>query len=310
MNDRATVLPPHARHPRELGHGGQRPVDGVRQHGRRLRHRRRLHPQPVDRRERVLRRVPDQRPGRGRGRRHPHAAAPDRSPARRRSKSDAAVDGRGDAGGLRAAARRSRPSSRRHYRDMQDIEFTVEQGKLYMLQTRNGKRTAKAALKVAVDMAREGLITSEEAVLRVEPASLDQLLHPTLDPKAPARGDRHGPAGLARRGRRARSCSPPTRPRSAARAGEAVILVRDETSPRTSTACTPPRHPHRARRHDQPRRGGRPRHGPALRLRRRRAAASTPRPATMSRARHDGARPATSSPSTAPPARSCWARCR
>ncbi|MFI4965076.1 MAG: pyruvate, phosphate dikinase [Caulobacterales bacterium] len=69
-----------------------------------------------------------------------------------------------------------------HYRDMQDIEFTVEKGRLYMLQTRNGKRTAKAALKVAVDLASEGLITREEAVMRVEPASLDQLLHPTIDP--------------------------------------------------------------------------------------------------------------------------------
>jgi pyruvate,orthophosphate dikinase len=72
----------------------------------------------------------------------------------------------------------------RHYRDMQDIEFTVQQGKLWMLQTRSGKRTAKAALKIAVDMADEGLITSEEAVLRVDAQALDQLLHPTLDPKA------------------------------------------------------------------------------------------------------------------------------
>ena len=71
-----------------------------------------------------------------------------------------------------------------HYRDMQDIEFTVQQGKLWMLQTRSGKRTAKAALKMAVDMAHEGLITEEEAVARVDPAALDQLLHPTLDPKA------------------------------------------------------------------------------------------------------------------------------
>lgn len=72
----------------------------------------------------------------------------------------------------------------RHYRDMQDIEFTVERGKLWMLQTRNGKRTAKAALKIAVDMAHDGLISEEEAVLRVDPMALDQLLHPTLDPEA------------------------------------------------------------------------------------------------------------------------------
>ncbi len=71
-----------------------------------------------------------------------------------------------------------------HYRDMQDLEFTVERGKLWMLQTRGGKRTAKAALKIAVDMASEGLISKEEAVLRIDPASLDQLLHPTIDPKA------------------------------------------------------------------------------------------------------------------------------
>jgi pyruvate,orthophosphate dikinase len=72
----------------------------------------------------------------------------------------------------------------RHYRDMQDLEFTVEQGKLWMLQTRAGKRTAKAALRIAVELANEGLITRSEAVARVEPAALDQLLHPTIDPDA------------------------------------------------------------------------------------------------------------------------------
>ena len=72
----------------------------------------------------------------------------------------------------------------KHYRDMQDIEFTVQQGKLYMLQTRTGKRTAAAALKIAVDMVGEGLIDRKDAVKRIEPSSLDQLLHPTLDPKA------------------------------------------------------------------------------------------------------------------------------
>ncbi|MCO6392134.1 pyruvate, phosphate dikinase [Aliihoeflea aestuarii] len=71
-----------------------------------------------------------------------------------------------------------------HYRDMQDLEFTIERGKLWMLQTRSGKRTAKAALKIAVDMAGEKLISREEAVKRIDPASLDQLLHPTIDPKA------------------------------------------------------------------------------------------------------------------------------
>lgn len=72
----------------------------------------------------------------------------------------------------------------KHYRDMQDLEFTIERGKLWMLQTRSGKRTAKAALKIAVDMARDKLISKEEAVARIDPASLDQLLHPTIDPEA------------------------------------------------------------------------------------------------------------------------------
>jgi pyruvate,orthophosphate dikinase len=70
----------------------------------------------------------------------------------------------------------------KHYRDLQDMEFTVERGKLWMLQTRNGKRTARAALRVAVEMANEGLLTKEEAITRIEPATLDQLLHPTIDP--------------------------------------------------------------------------------------------------------------------------------
>jgi pyruvate,orthophosphate dikinase len=72
----------------------------------------------------------------------------------------------------------------RHYRDMQDLEFTIERGTLWMLQTRSGKRTAKAALRIAVDMATEGLISEGEAVSRIDPASLDQLLHPTIDPRA------------------------------------------------------------------------------------------------------------------------------
>src|SRR5262249_16712459 len=72
----------------------------------------------------------------------------------------------------------------RHYRDMQDLEFTVERGKLWMLKTRGGKRTAKAALKIAVDLANERLISRKEAIACIEPTALDQLLHPTIDPKA------------------------------------------------------------------------------------------------------------------------------
>lgn len=118
----------------------------------------------------------------------------------------------------------------RHYRDMQDIEFTVQQGKLWMLQTRSGKRTAKAALKIAVDMANEGLITREEAIARVDPAALDQLLHPTLDPDAPrdvlTKGLPASPGAAS--GKVVFDAD--TAERAAAN-GEAVILVRVETSP-------------------------------------------------------------------------------
>ncbi|MGB7374661.1 MAG: pyruvate, phosphate dikinase [Pontixanthobacter sp.] len=118
----------------------------------------------------------------------------------------------------------------KHYRDMQDIEFTVQDGKLWMLQTRSGKRTAKAALKMAVDMAGEGLITEKEGILRVDPMALDQLLHPTLDPRAhrdilttglPASpGAASGAIVLDA-----------DAAEQAANRGEKVILVRVETSP-------------------------------------------------------------------------------
>jgi pyruvate,orthophosphate dikinase len=117
-----------------------------------------------------------------------------------------------------------------HYREMQDIEFTVQRGKLYMLQTRTGKRTAPAALKIAVDMAQAGLIDSDEAVGRIDPNSLDQLLHPTLDPKAPrtvlARGLPASPGAAS--GAIVFSAD-----EAEARSGkgESVILVRIETSP-------------------------------------------------------------------------------
>jgi len=118
----------------------------------------------------------------------------------------------------------------RHYRDMQDIEFTVERGKLWMLQTRSGKRTAKAALKIAVDMANEGLITQEEAIARVDPAALDQLLHPTLDPDAPRDVLTKGlPASPGAASGFAVFDSDTAEKRAAA--GDAVILVRVETSP-------------------------------------------------------------------------------
>ncbi|MDV3455566.1 pyruvate, phosphate dikinase [Sphingomonas sp. HF-S4] len=118
----------------------------------------------------------------------------------------------------------------RHYRDMQDIEFTVERGKLWMLQTRSGKRTAKAALKIAVDMASEGLITQDEAILRVDPMALDQLLHPTLDPSATRDVLTKGlPASPGAASGFAVFDSDTAEKRAAA--GDAVILVRVETSP-------------------------------------------------------------------------------
>ncbi|MGK6354965.1 pyruvate, phosphate dikinase [Sphingomonas sp. DT-207] len=117
-----------------------------------------------------------------------------------------------------------------HYRDMQDIEFTVERAKLWMLQTRSGKRTARAALKIAVDMANEGLITQEEAILRVDPSALDQLLHPTLDPKAERDVLTKGlPASPGAASGLAVFDSDTAEKRAAA--GDAVILVRVETSP-------------------------------------------------------------------------------
>ena len=118
----------------------------------------------------------------------------------------------------------------KHYRDMQDIEFTIEKGKLYMLQTRNGKRTAAAAVRIAVEMVKEGLISEKEAVLRVAPAQLDQLLHPSLDPKAKkeviAKGLPASPGAAS--GEVVFSAD---EAEAAAKLNRKVILVRVETSP-------------------------------------------------------------------------------
>ncbi len=118
----------------------------------------------------------------------------------------------------------------RHYREVQDIEFTVQTGQLYMLQTRTGKRTAAAALKIAVDMVNEGLITEEEALLRVDPESLDQLLHPTIDPKAEKKVITRGlPASPGAASGRVVFLADEAV--SKAHEGEKVILCRQETSP-------------------------------------------------------------------------------
>ena len=117
-----------------------------------------------------------------------------------------------------------------HYRDMQDIEFTVERGKLWMLQTRNGKRTARAALKIAVDMVAEGLIGEAEAVKRIDPAALDQLLHPTIAPGARrdvlATGLPASPGAAV-----GEVVFDPDEAEALSKAGRDVILVREETSP-------------------------------------------------------------------------------
>jgi pyruvate,orthophosphate dikinase len=118
----------------------------------------------------------------------------------------------------------------KHYKDMQDIEFTIEKGKLFMLQTRNGKRTAPAAIKIAVDMVREGLISEKTAVLRVAPAQLDQLLHPSLDPKAVkniiAKGLPASPGAVS-----GEVVFTADEAEAEAKVGRKVILVRVETSP-------------------------------------------------------------------------------
>ena len=118
----------------------------------------------------------------------------------------------------------------KHYRDMQDMEFTVERGKLWMLQTRNGKRTTKAAIRIAVDMAAEKLITQQEAIMRVEPAALDQLLHPTIDPKAErklfATGLPASPGAAA-----GEIVFSSDEAEAAKAAGRKIVLVRVETSP-------------------------------------------------------------------------------
>ena len=178
-----------------------------------------------------------------------------------------------DAHAARRCRRRSSSSSatmqrlEEHYRDMQDIEFTVEDGRLYLLQTRSAKRTAAAALKSAVDMVDEGLISREEAVARIDPGQLDQLLHPMIDPARERRGRRAGAERLAGR----RLGEDRVRRRHRGRARE----ERRQRDPRPlgDDAGRHPRDdrgagdPDRARRHDLARGGRRARDGQAVRRR-------------------------------------------
>lgn len=120
----------------------------------------------------------------------------------------------------------------KQYRDMQDLEFTIEQGKLYILQTRNGKRTAAAAVEVAIDLMKEGLIDEKEAILRVDPKQLDQLLHPTFDPKAEKTAKELGKGLPASPGAaKGQVVFSAENAEKWAKDGKKVILVRTETSP-------------------------------------------------------------------------------
>ena len=120
----------------------------------------------------------------------------------------------------------------KHYRDMQDMEFTIERGRLFMLQTRNGKRTAAAALQIAVDLVNEGMLTKEEALMKIEPRSLDALLHPTFEPKA-LKSAKPIASGLPASPGAAcgRIYFTATDAMEAAKRGEDIVLVRQETSP-------------------------------------------------------------------------------
>ncbi|MFR4236909.1 MAG: PEP/pyruvate-binding domain-containing protein [Alistipes onderdonkii] len=148
---------------------------------------------------------------------------------------------------------------------MQDIEFTIQDGKLWMLQCRNGKRTGAAMVKIAMDMLREGLIDERTAVLRCEPAKLDELLHPysTRRP-SPITGHHQGPAspGAAT----GPWYSSPRCRENLANRSESDLRI--ETSPKTSRHARRRRHPHRPRRYDSPRPSS-PRHGQMLRIGRR-----------------------------------------
>src|SRR5439155_15663987 len=129
-----------------------------------------------------------------------------------------------------AQLRETMTSLEQHYRDMQDIEFTVEEGKLYLLQTRSAKRTAAAAIKAAADMSAEGLISQEDAVCRIDPGQLDQLLHPMLDPNAEfevaAKGLNASPGAAC-----GKVVFDADTAEERGKAGESVILVRWETTP-------------------------------------------------------------------------------
>ena len=187
-NPRAIVLPPHERHPLRLGHRRQRPVHGLRQHRRYLRHRRRLHPQPRHRRKEAVRRVPDERAGRGRRGRRPHPAAPSTSWPRSCPRHTSSLP-------------ISAPSSKITTAICRIWSSPLRTSKLYMLQTRNGKRTAAAAMKIACDLVDEGMITEEEAVAMIDPKQPRFSPAPDVRSCRPEEGQgrRHGPGRVSGR---------------------------------------------------------------------------------------------------------------
>ena len=195
-------LSPPARHPRQLGHGRQRAGHGVRQPGRHLGHRRRLHAQPLDRRARDLRRVPDQRAGRGRGRRHPHAAAADRGRAQGGGR-EAPVARGADARAPSRARAASSTRSRRTTATCRTSSSPSRRASCGCCRRAPASARRKAALKIAVDLVAEGADRRpRRRCCASTPARLDQLLHPTIDPDAEKARGRDRPAGLA--GRRLR----------------------------------------------------------------------------------------------------------
>ena len=249
-------LPPPGAHRRGHGYGGQRAGDGLRQPRRRLGLRRRLHPRPGVREPGRVRRLPAERPGRGRRRR---ASA---TPSRWRTWSE--IDKASHDELLTIM-----DTLEKHYRDMCDIEFTVERGKLWMLQTRVGKRTPQAAFRIGRHMTDEGLIDTDESLRRVTGAQLAQLMFPRFDEKAERTLHREGHERLPRCRRRQGGL----RLRHRRRVGRAR-RGRDP-GPQGDQPRRPARHGRRQGHPDQPRRQDlargrrRPRHGPHLRLRRR-----------------------------------------
>ena len=215
-------LPQDVLDPRHLGHGGQRADHGLRQHRRRVGHRRGLHAQPGQRRERLLREFLVNAQGED-------VVSGVRTPR-------PAIELKEVWPKVYEQLMDVRQTLEREMRDMQDFEFTIERGRLFMLQTRNGKRTGLAAIRIAVDLADQGLISPEEALMRIEPDQLNQLLRPVF---------RAQDEQAAEKGGQALACGLPAGPGAAtgrvvfsaadavawAERGEQVLLVRDFTSP-------------------------------------------------------------------------------